>query len=82
MTRILSRVPITNRGADGATQHAPLVAGTVGSIETQFVLDTGSEVHTSRRSSSTGSAGTAATSWPLDPTAASGRSRPMPSRTS
>jgi hypothetical protein len=43
--RILTRAPITFVAADGSAQHAPLVAGSVGGIETLFVLDTGSEVH-------------------------------------
>ena len=43
--QILTRVPITFVPADGSPQHAPLVAGSVGGIETLFVLDTGSEVH-------------------------------------
>ncbi len=43
--RILTRVPITFVPADGSAQHAPLVAGSVGGVETLLVLDTGSEVH-------------------------------------
>ena len=43
--RILTRAPIAFVAADGSAQHAPLVAGSVGGIETLFVLDTGSEVH-------------------------------------
>ena len=42
---ILARVPITFDTLDGSPQHAPLVVGSVGGIETRFVLDTGSEVH-------------------------------------
>ena len=42
---ILTRVPIAFEGADGDTQHAPLVAGRLGGLDTLFVLDTGSEVH-------------------------------------
>ena len=41
---LLTRVPITFDAADRRT-HAPLVTGSVGGIETLFVLDTGSEVH-------------------------------------
>jgi hypothetical protein len=37
--RILTRVPITFGG------HAPAAPGTIGGIETLFVLDTGSDVH-------------------------------------
>ena len=42
---ILTRVRITFEAADGDTQHAPLVAGRIGGLDTLFVLDTGSEVH-------------------------------------
>ena len=42
---ILTSVPIAFEGADGAPQHAPLVAGRVGGLDTRLVLDTGSEVH-------------------------------------
>ena len=42
---ILTSVPLTFVGADGETQHAPLVVGRVGGLETRLVLDTGSEVH-------------------------------------
>ncbi len=38
-------MPITFDALDGSPQHAPLVVGSVGGIETGFVLDTGSEVH-------------------------------------
>ena len=41
---ILTRVPITFDAADNET-HAPLVRGSVGGIDTLFVLDTGSDVH-------------------------------------
>ena len=43
--RVLATAPITFDGADGSTGHAPLVAGSVGGIDTLLVLDTGSEVH-------------------------------------
>ena len=43
--QILSRAPLLFEGADGQTQHAPLVMATVGGRTTRFVLDTGSEVH-------------------------------------
>lgn len=42
---ILTRVPIAFETADGDTQHAPLVAGRIGGLDTLFVLDTGSDVH-------------------------------------
>ncbi len=43
--RILARLPITLGTLDGSPQHAPLVVGSIGGIETRLVLDTGSEVH-------------------------------------
>ena len=43
--RVLATAPITFDGADGSTGHAPLVAGSVGGIDTLLVLDTGSDVH-------------------------------------
>ena len=43
--RVLDTAPITFDGADGSTGHAPLVAGSVGGIDTLLVLDTGSDVH-------------------------------------
>lgn len=43
--QILTRVPITFEAADGDIQHAPLVAGRVGGLDTFLVLDTGSDVH-------------------------------------
>ncbi len=43
--RILTRVPITFEAADGDTQHAPLIRGRVGGLDTLLVLDTGSDVH-------------------------------------
>jgi Aspartyl protease len=43
--RILTRVPITSATADRTAQHAPLVAGAIGGVETLLVLDTGSDVH-------------------------------------
>ena len=42
---VLATAPITFDGADGSTGHAPLVAGSVGGIDTLLVLDTGSDVH-------------------------------------
>lgn len=42
---ILASVPVTFEGAGGDTQHAPLVVGRVGGLETRLVLDTGSDVH-------------------------------------
>jgi Aspartyl protease len=42
---VLAAASITFDGADGSTGHAPLVAGSVGGIETLLVLDTGSDVH-------------------------------------
>ena len=42
---VLATAPITFDGADGSTGHAPLVAGSVGGIDTLVVLDTGSDVH-------------------------------------
>jgi hypothetical protein len=41
----LLRLPITFGAADGSTVHSPLVAATVGGVETLLVLDTGSDVH-------------------------------------
>ena len=56
---ILARVPITFGTLDGSPQHAPLVVGSVGGIETRLVLDTGLRgAHRARRSSSTGSGST------------------------
>ena len=43
--RVLATAPITFDGADGSTGHAPLVAGSIGGIDTLLVLDTGSDVH-------------------------------------
>jgi Aspartyl protease len=43
--RTLVRAPITFEAADGGSQHAPLVVGSVGGEVTRLVLDTGSDVH-------------------------------------
>ena len=43
--RTLVRAPITFEVADGGSEHAPLVVGTVGGMLTRLVLDTGSDVH-------------------------------------
>jgi hypothetical protein len=42
---VLATAPITFDGADGSTGHAPIVAGSVGGVDTLLVLDTGSDVH-------------------------------------
>ena len=42
--QVVSRIPITFEAADRTT-HAPLVEGSMGGVDTLFVLDTGSEVH-------------------------------------
>jgi hypothetical protein len=42
---ILARAAVTYTGVDGTTQHAPLVAASVGDVEMLFVLDTGSDTH-------------------------------------
>jgi hypothetical protein len=41
----LLRLGIAFQADDGSTVHSPLVAATVGGVETLFVLDTGSDVH-------------------------------------
>ncbi len=43
--RVVARTPIVFEGADGSTQHAPLVAASIGDVATLLVLDTGSDVH-------------------------------------
>jgi len=41
----LAQVPITFEVADGGSEHAPLVVGSLGGVSTRLVLDTGSDVH-------------------------------------
>jgi len=43
--QVLTGVQIVFEAAGGETQHAPLVHGQVGGLETRLVLDTGSDVH-------------------------------------
>ncbi len=43
--RTLVRAPISFEVADGRSEHAPLVVGSVGGTVTRLVLDTGSDVH-------------------------------------
>ncbi len=43
--RTFVRAPITFEVADGGSEHAPLVVGSVGGVVTRLVLDTGSDVH-------------------------------------